>query len=427
MLYTVYRGLTDLAAPLVPYVLERRRAAGKEDPDRQGERLGVASRERPTGRLIWVHGASVGEAFSAQVLIRRALKADPSASVLLTTGTVTSAAMMASRLPDRAIHQFVPVDRMPFVRRFLDHWRPDLAVWIESEFWPNLLTEIGRRGIPALLVNARMSARSFGRWRRFPASIARLLSVFDLVLPWDDSEAGKLRALGAASVGPAGNLKYAAGPPGADDAALNRLREATSGRPVWLAASTHPGEEEICAAVHCAVAGSVPDLLTVIMPRHPERGPAVDAALTAQGLATARRSQKRLPAPETDVYVADTMGEMGLFLRLAASAMVGGSLVPHGGHNPIEPAQLGCPILFGPHMTNFPEIAGELLAAGGARQVSGASDLSEALRDLFGRPDRRQAMADAAGQVAARNRAAVERVLAATDRFFLPDISGRAA
>jgi 3-deoxy-D-manno-octulosonic-acid transferase len=427
MLYTVYRGLTDLAAPLVPYVLERRRAAGKEDPDRQGERLGLASRARPAGRLIWVHGASVGEALSAQVLIRRALAADPAATVLLTTGTVTSAAMMAERLPDRAIHQFVPVDRMPFVRRFMDHWRPDLAVWIESEIWPNLLTEIGRRGLPAVLVNARMSARSFARWRHFPVSIARLLGVFSLVLPWDESEAGKLRALGAAAVGPAGNLKYAAGPPAADEGALARLRRATAGRPVWLAASTHPGEEEICATVHCAVAAAVPDLLTVVVPRHPHRGAAIEAALADQGLVVARRSADRLPSRDTDVYLADTMGEMGLFLRLASAVLVGGSLVPHGGHNPIEPAQLGCPILFGPHMTNFPEIAGELLIAGGAREVPGAADLSEALRGLFARPADRRASAEAAAAVASRNREAIERVLAAVDAFFLPDIRGRAA
>ena len=427
MFYTVYRGLTDLAAPIVPYVLERRQAIGKEDPARRDERLGLPGRERPEGRLIWMHGASVGEARSAQVLIRRALKDDPAASVLLTTGTVTSATLMADRLPDRAFHQFIPIDRMPFVRRFLDHWRPDRVIWIESEIWPNLLTEIGQRRIPAVLANARMSARSFARWRRFPATIAGLLGVFSLVLPWDETEAAKLRDLGVAVVGPVGNLKYAAGAPTADHAALGRVRSALSGRPVWLAASTHPGEDEICAAVHCAVAAVVPDLLTVIMPRHPERGSDVAATLSGQGLRVVRRSTGELPLPDTDIYLADTLGEMGLFLRLAAFVLVGGSLVPHGGHNPIEPAQLGCPILFGPHMTNFPEIAEELAVAGGAIEVSGPTELSEALRRLFIRPEARQALADAAAMVAARNRATVERVLAAIDPYFLPDISGQAA
>ena len=427
MFYTVYRGLTDLAAPIVPYMLERRQAIGKEDPARRGERLGLPGRDRPEGRLIWMHGASVGEALSAQVLVRRALQDDPSASVLLTTGTVTSATLMADRLPERAFHQFVPIDRMPFVRRFLDHWRPDRVIWIESEIWPNLLTEIGRRRIPAVLANARMSARSFARWRRFPATIAGLLSVFSLVLPWDETEAAKLRALGVSAVGPVGNLKYAAGTPQADHAALGRLRSALSSRPVWLAASTHPGEEEICAAVHCAVAATVPDLLTVIMPRHPDRGSDVAATLSGQGLRVVRRSAGELPMPDTDIYLADTLGEMGLFLRSVALVLVGGSLVPHGGHNPIEPAQLGCPILFGPHMTNFPEIADELAVAGGAIEISGSAELSEALRRLFVQPEARQALADAANMVATRNRATVERVLTAIDPYFLPDIRGRAA
>ena len=427
MFYTVYRGLTDLAAPLVPFMLERRQAIGKEDPARRGERLGEPGRPRPAGRLIWMHGASVGEALSAQVLIRRVLRIDPSASVLLTTGTVTSAALMADRLPERAFHQFIPVDRMRFVRRFLDHWRPDLAIWIESEIWPNLLTEIGRRGIPAVLANARMSARSFGRWRRFPTAIADLLGVFSLVLPWDEAEASKLHDLGVAALGPIGNLKYAAGPPTADQAALGRLREALSGRPVWLASSTHPGEEAICAAVHCTVAAAVPDLLTVVMPRHPDRGSDLVASLSGQGLRVSRRSAGEVPLIDTDIYLADTLGEMGLFLRLATAVLVGGSLVPHGGHNPIEPAQLGCPILFGPHMTNFPEIAGELVAAGGALEVSGPAELSDALRRLFSRPEARRMLTDAAGQVADRNRVSVERVLAAIDPFFFPDIHGRAA
>ncbi len=415
MLYALYRGLSDLASPLVPLLLDRRQAAGKEDPQRRGERLGRPALTRPPGRLVWVHGASVGEALSVQTLIRRLLERDPDGHVLLTTGTVTSARMMSERLPPRAVHQFVPVDRMAYVRRFLDHWRPDLVLWVESEVWPNLLTEVGRRGIPAAMINARMSERSFRRWRRAPATIGRLLRVFGAVLPWDDGEAAKLRALGVHRLGPSGNLKFSSQPPAADPEALAALRGAVGDRPLWLAASTHDGEEAMCARAHQTLAGAVGGLLTVVVPRHPARGGAIAEALAALGVAPARRSAGALPAVGTQVYLADTMGEMGVFLRLAPVVLVGGSLVPHGGHNPIEAAQLGSAILYGPHMTNFHDIAGELEAAGGAVRVADATALPGVLTGLLGDPAERQRMIDAAAAVARRNAGMLEQVLAALE------------
>ncbi len=411
MLYTLYRGLTSLAGPLVPVLLDRRRAAGKEDPARRGERLGVAARPRPAGRLVWVHAASVGEALSVIELIRRLLALDSQLSVLMTTGTVTSARLMADRLPGRAFHQFVPVDRLSYVRRFLDHWRPDLVLWVESELWPNLLTEIGRRRIPAAMINARMSGRSFARWRQVPSTVRRLIGVFSVILPWDGQEAEKLRALGVTGVGPAGNLKFSSEPPAADAGALAALGAAIGDRPLWLAASTHDGEEALCAAVHRTLAAEVPGLLTVLAPRHPARGPAVGALLDGAGLGWRRRSAGALPDAATAVYLADTLGEMGLLLRLAPVAFVGGSLVPHGGHNPIEAAQLGAAILFGPHMTNFPEIAQELIAAGGARCVADGADLAATLGRLLADPVGRTRMAEAAAVVAARHRAVIDTTM----------------
>ncbi len=411
MLYTLYRGLTSLAGPLVPVVLERRRVAGKEDPARRDERLGLAGRPRPPGRLVWVHGASVGEALSVQELIRRLLALDSRLHVLMTTGTVTSARMMADRLPGRAFHQFVPLDRISYARRFLDHWRPDLVLWIESELWPNLLTEIGRRGIAAAMVNARMSARSFARWRHAPATIRRLIGVFRVILPWDHHEAEKLRTLGAQSVGPAGNLKYSSAPLAADEMALAALRQAAGDRPVWLAASTHDGEEALCLDAHRALAAELPGLLTVIAPRHPQRGAAIGARLDEAGLPWACRSAGALPDAGTAVYLADTLGEMGVLLRLAPVVLVGGSLVPHGGHNPIEPAQLGAAILFGPHMTNFPEIAEELQAAKGALGVADGPALTATLGRLLRDPAERARMAEAAAGVAARHRGVLDTTL----------------
>ena len=427
MFYQLYRGLTTLAGPLVPVLLDRRQAADKEDPGRRGERLGVPSHPRPPGRLAWLHAASVGEALSVQVLVGRLLAHDADLRILLTTGTVTSARLIGGRLPARAVHQYIPVDRMAYVRRFLDHWRPDLVLWVESELWPNLLTEIARRGIPAAMVNARLSARTFARWRRLPGMIRTLLATFATVLPWDDESAARFRALGAAPIGPVGNLKFSADPLAADAAALAPLRGAVGDRPVWLAASTHDGEEALCAAAHQALAPALPGLLTVIVPRHPARGPAIADMATTRGLAAARRGAGALPAADTAVYVADTMGEMGTLLRLAPIVFVGGSLVPHGGHNPVEPVQLDSAVLYGPHMTNFSEITAQLAAADAALQVADGDGLTAALRRLFTDPAERDRLAAAAAAVAARNRGVVDAVMATLRPLLPPARTGEAA
>ena len=427
MIYALYRGLTALAAPVVPLVLRRRQAAGKEDPERRGERLGRPALPRPPGRLVWIHAASVGEALSVQVLLRRLLDRDPALSVLLTTGTVTSAQLMADRLPERALHQYVPVDRMPYVRRFLDHWRPDVVLWVESEIWPNLLSEIGRRAIPAAMVNARLSARSYDRWRRLPGAIRSLLSTFQVILPWNDETADRLRRLGIRQIGPVGNLKFSADPLPVDSEVLQSLKSAIGQRPVWLAVSTHKGEETLCAEAHRQVAASVDGLLTIIVPRHPARGPVITDALSATGLKAARRSSGALPMADTDAYIADTMGEMGTFLRLSPIVFVGGSLVPHGGHNPIEPAQLDSAILYGPHMGNFAEITGQLDDADAAVEVADAGALGEAVRRLLTEPDARQRLSDAAAGVAARNAGVIEATMTALDPLLGPGQTDEAA
>ena len=413
MLFALYRGLTAIAAPIVPVILDRRQAAGKEDPARRGERLGYPALDRPRGRLAWIHAASVGEALSVQVLLRRLLAHDPALSVLLTTGTVTSARLMAERLPERAMHQFVPVDRMAYVRRFLDHWRPDLVLWVESEIWPNLLSEIGRRGIPAAMINARLSQRSFDRWRRAPGVMRALLSTFRIILPWNDDTADRLRRLGVSQIGPVGNLKFSAEPLPVDTAALDALQDAAAGRRVWLAASTHEGEEAICARTHRRLAASVAGLLTIIVPRHPARGAAIAETVRSLGLTAALRSAGDHPQVGTEVYIADTMGEMGTMLRLSPIVFVGGSLVPHGGHNPIEPAQLDSAILYGPHMENFAEITGQLAEADAAVQIADANALGETVGWLLSEPAERDRLAAAAAAVAARNAGVIEAMMAA--------------
>jgi len=410
---TAYRALSRALGPAIDLYLAHRLARGKEDRERFAERRGDASRPRPPGPLVWVHAASVGEAVSMLSLIDRLLVERPRLNVLVTTGTVTSARLLASRLPpDRAWHQYVPVDRTAYVRRFLDHWRPDLALWVESELWPNLITETGARRIPLMLLNGRMSERSFRTWRRFPGLIGALLGNFALCLAQDAAQADRFLRLGASQAATVGDLKAAAAPLPVDEASFAELAAAVAGRPLWLAASTHEGEEEIAAFVHRALMHGVPGLLTIIAPRHPARGDAIADMLAARGLKTARRSAGEAIEAATQVYLADTLGELGLFYRLAGIAFIGGSITRKGGHNPLEAALLDCAILHGPDMSNCLVMARALASAGATLTVTDGPSLAAAVGRLLADPVERAARAAAAAGVAAHNRDVLDAVLA---------------
>jgi 3-deoxy-D-manno-octulosonic-acid transferase len=414
MLELLYRGLTHLAGPAVRRLLDRRAQRGKEDVARRGERLGQPTQVRPQGRLVWVHAASVGESLAVLPLVDRLLALDAACHVMVTTGTVTSADLMAKRLPGpRAFHQYVPVDLPRAVDGFLDHWQPDLVLWIESEFWPNLLAGIRRRAIPCALVNARLSEASFRNWARVPGTARRLLSVFRLALAQTQVEAGYLAKLGVADVRAVGNLKYSASPLPADTAEQERLAGLLVGRRVWCFASTHAGEEELAIVAQVQLRSSHPKALLILVPRHPPRGDAVAELLRAANLSVARRSVGEVPGPETDVFLVDTLGELGLFFRLAPISMIGGSFVDIGGHNPIEPALLGSAVLYGPHMYNFAEIAAEMEQAGGAQRLAGPDAIVPAIARLLDDPAKRQRQADAARTVAEANAQAIDRVMAA--------------
>ncbi|MDA1099597.1 MAG: 3-deoxy-D-manno-octulosonic acid transferase, partial [Proteobacteria bacterium] len=339
MIAALYRGTTILLGPLANWYLRHRLRQGKEDPARVGERLGQAGRARPPGRLVWVHGASVGETISVLPLIQGLLRQDQGLHILLTSGTVTSARIMADRLPSRAMHQYLPIDRPSAVNRFLEHWRPDLALWVESELWPNLIHQTAARGVPMALINARMSERSYRRWRRLPFLIKPLLGAFQVCIAQSAPDAERLATLGAQFVTCHGNLKAASPPLPCDPRNLRLLEMAIDRRPLWLAASTHPGEEAIIGAAHRHLAARFPNLLTILVPRHAARGDEIAAALAAQGLSIARRSQEQPIVPGTEIYLGDSMGEMGLYYRLAAIVFIGGSLVAHGGQKPLEAAR----------------------------------------------------------------------------------------
>ncbi|EHL96908.1 putative 3-deoxy-D-manno-octulosonic-acid transferase [Acetobacteraceae bacterium AT-5844] len=390
-------------APVLPLLLRRRAAQGKELPERLPERLGHDA-ARPEGPLIWLHAASVGESLSLLPLFSALLAKRPELHLLITTGTVTSAHLLGQRLPPavaaRLIHRFAPLDVPGWIDRFLDGWRPDVVAIAESELWPNRTYALAARGIPTVMVNARVSPRSAALWQRWAPGLARdLLRHFALVLAQSEDDAARLRAMGAEQAACWGNLKAAADPLPVDEAELARLRALIGARPVFLASSTHPGEDEVVLEAHRTLAARLPGLLTIIAPRHPHRGPGI-AALAAPLGTVSRRAEGGQPGAETAIYVADTLGELGLFFRLAGVTLVGASLVPKGGHNPLEPARLGCPILFGPHTEHFREVADALVAAGGAVRVADAGTLAEMVENVLTNPTRGQSMTRAAATIA---------------------------
>jgi len=417
MTLRVYQKLSSAAVPLTSVMIKRRLKQGKEDVARVNERRGMTKDVRPHGPLVWIHGASVGEVLAAAGLIER-LRA-LNLRILITSGTVTSADIVAKRFPPDVIHQYVPYDSPRYVARFLDHWRPSLALFIESDLWPNLILAGAARRLPMVLINGRMSYRSFPRWRRFFGTIEALLGRFDVCLAQSDTDAERFTALGSRNVVTTGNLKLDVQAPPADNAKLERLMAVTRGRPVIVAASTHAGEEEVLLEVHRALKGYFPSLLTVIVPRHPNRGEAIAAMIAASGLHVGLRSHEDLPTAITDIYVADTMGELGLFYRLAPIVFMGGSLIEHGGQNPIEAIKLGAAIAHGPHVFNFTDVYDALDSAGGAKQADTQEALVKQLGQWLADPAARQASVEAGMRVVDELGGALDRTLAALEPYLL--------
>jgi 3-deoxy-D-manno-octulosonic-acid transferase len=407
-----YRLLTRMLEPLAPRLLDARAKQGKEDAARVDERLGLASAARPAGDLIWLHGVSVGETLSLLPVVERLRKTRPDLTVLVTSGTLTSAALLARRLPAGVIHQFAPVDAPGAVAAFLDHWKPSLAVFVESELWPNLILAARERGVKLVLASARITERTVAGWRRFPGAARRILSAFDRILPQDETSAARLESLGARIDGHV-NLKLAGEAPPHDPAAFTRLSAAIGDRPVVVAASTHDGEE---IAIVRALDKLADRLCLIIVPRHPERSVDIAAALTRDGYGFAIRSQGRDLDRDTDLYVADTLGEMGLFLRLADVVVMGGSFSaalekpPVGGHNPLEPARLGKPAVTGPDMTNWAAVADALVNAGGLTIVQAPWDLPAVVAPLLADADEARRMGERGRRAAAEAGSGLDRL-----------------
>ena len=414
LILPLYACATTLGAPALRLMLARRLRQGREIGERLPERWGEDATPRPPGPLVWLHAASVGESVSVLAVLEAL--AGAGAQVVMTTGTVTSATLLAQRLPAMGLerwvrHRFVPLDVPAWAARFLDHWRPDVAGFVESEVWPNLIAACRRRDIPMMLVNARLSPGSFSRWRLAPGLARTLFASFARAQAQSEDDARRLRALGARQVSAPGNLKFAAAELPAEAAELDRLGAMLRGRPVWLAASTHPGEEAIAAAVHAALAPSHPGLLTIVVPRHPERGAVIAAELG--GVALTRRALGQDPPAGSGIWLGDTMGELGLFCRLAGPVFIGKSLVGEGGQNPLEPARLGRAVAVGPYTGNFREPVATLRAAGALAEVADGAALAAWVDALLDDPGRADSMGQAGAAAAVRTASLPGEVAAA--------------
>ncbi len=384
MFIKIYNALITVLYPLVirSYV-NKRKQNGKEDVNRFNERIGRPQMARPEGKLFWLHGASVGESVSMLPLINKILETYPDAHVMVTTGTVTSADVMQKRLPERAFHQFIPIDNPIFTNRFVKYWHPDVALWFESELWPAVLSSIKRKNIPLILINGRISNKTFKRWQQFDFICKELLNCFTFCLGQSDEDAYRLRVLGAKDATCLGNLKYAGLPLPIDEKSKAELLKQFSKRPLWLASSTHDDEEIRIAKVHKKLKEKFPNLLTIIAPRHPNRGEDIAKEINKIGLTTALRSNKEKVTPETDIYVANTIGEMGLWYDLSKIVFIGGSLIPHGGQNFIEPSRVRDAVIVGPHMHNFTDAMNRAKRADAVMQVNDTDELYDLVAQLL--------------------------------------------
>lgn len=408
MLYSLYRCVTSASAPLLEQILKKRIENNKEDPARLSERRGQTHMPRPDGKLMWFHGASVGESLSILPLLNTLKARLPEWNFLVTTGTVTSADLMAQRLPDWAIHQFVPWDHPQWVRNFMDHWHPDAVVWLESELWPNIMHELRTRKIPSALINARMRPKSFSKWQYAKGLAEKMLGTFTFTLVGARDYLKYFKALGAKNVSYIGSLKLGARPLPVDETKLAALRAMIGNRPCIGFLQSHPTEEAFFADVFKKLKKDQPDLLAFVVPRKYTRGQEIKTELQEKGLNVAVRTMNDTITPQTDIYIGDTIGEMGLWYTLCPVAIVGGSFIYYGGQNPIEGVHFGTAVLYGPSMFNFPELCIVLEEAGAAKMVPSQEALLPALRDLYAHPEKREAMKQAALNLAEQNYAVID-------------------
>lgn len=403
MLYPLYHHLTRLSAPFLRAMTWHRLAQGKEIKDRIHERYGIASIARPEGNLLWCHAASVGESLSILPLLPELQTRLPTWRFLMTTSTKTSAELMAERLPAFVNHQFIPWDCPQWVEAFLNHWHPEAVLWVESELWPNMLEAFQQRKLPVALLNARLRPKTFQRWSRVPGFAKHILSSFHLILAGARSYVPLFKSLGAHDVRYVGSLKFGSHPLPVNRADLHDMTQVIQERFCIALISTHSDEEAmLCDMIH-RLNQHFSQILFIWVPRQPKRGSFIRTSIEKYGLSVAQRSLRETITHQTSVYIADTIGETGLWYSLAKIAVIGGSFIPHGGQNPIEGTHFGCGILYGPHMFNFPELCGALEEAHASIPVTDMQALIETITTLMTHPHQLLQLQTAAKELATKH------------------------
>ncbi len=420
MLIKTYRFVTRYLGFLINIYLYYRLLKGKEDKLRFSERFGRTKISRPKGALLWFHAASIGESVSILPLINKISGKYSNLKILVTTGTITSSKVMANRLPKNAIHQFVPVDKLSAVKKFLNHWRPDLAFCVESELWPNLVIETARTGCPLILLNGRMSSSSHKNWLKYKGISSQILSKFSACLVQTEDDKTRFTELGANEVIVCGNLKYDAPALPGNPQEVGDLISQIAGRPSWVAASTHNGEEEKILRIHKKLKNRFPDLLTILVPRHPKRGKEIVNLIKDNDLTYAKRADKDKIIPYTDIYLVNTIGEIGTIYRSSGIVFMGGSLVNHGGQNPLEPARLDCAILTGEHFFNFKEIYSEMIFQGAVNLIRTENELAHNLEKIISNINLQKELSHKAYEFVESKRGILDRYIENIEPFLKP-------
>lgn len=414
----LYRIISFIFSPIIYLLIRYRLFKGKEDASRLNERFGFPTRSRPKSTLIWLHGASVGECLSMLPLINKIIDENKDAHVMVTSGTVTSAELMKKRLPERAFHQFIPIDTPLATKRFVKHWNPDLVLWFESDFWPNILYTIHKQKKPLVLLNGRISDKSFERWKKHAYSIKFIQSLFTLSFGQTEEDERRLKILGAKNTAMVGNLKFSAVNPPFDQNELNNIRNQIGSRPNWCMASTHDDEEMQGVYVHNMLKKKHSNLLTIIVPRHPNRAHDLEDEFISQGLNVSRRSRNEPIYDTTDIYLADTIGEMGLLYQLSNIVFVGGSLVEFGGQNMLEPMRLKRQVIIGPHAFNFREIVKKSKSQNALIEVSSKEDLAQQIDAMLLNPSAYTSISQNAYQLATSEMAVLDRLWSVLSKNF---------
>jgi len=416
--FTAYKAIGMILYPFMGPFLRIRAGKGKEDRERRYERYGYPSADKPSGPIIWFHAASVGEANAVIPVIEHVNSLG--IYTIMTTGTVTSAEIVKKRLPRESYHQYVPLDLKPALGRFLDHWQPDVAIFTESEIWPMTMMELSNRKVPTILVNARMSDKSYKRWQNATDFAGVLFENFSHVIAQSATDAERFKSLGARPVDISGNLKVDTDSLPYDQREFDYIKKSIGTRYCWVAVSTHEGEEETIGRVHQRLKEKYPELLTIIVPRHPERGAGVTALLKETGLNVTTRSIRENISSATDIYMGDTIGEMGLYLRLASVCFMGKSLNASGGQNPLEPAMTGTAIVSGQNVQNFRDTYRGLLKTGAVRLISDEKMLAANIEYLLMNSAEREKMIVAARESVQQMSGALDNTIHILDSYLFP-------